>query len=52
MQPRARLLTPSAHSLNETAGFHVLAGNVSGFVDVLNMSKRSPALIVARLIVQ
>ena len=39
-------------SLYVTAGFHVLAGSVSGFVDVRNQSRRRPPLIVARRIVQ
>src|SRR5262245_13272404 len=50
-QPCAALLIPSAQVSNDMAGFHVLAGSVSGRVSVMNQSQRMPAVIVARRIV-
>src|SRR5262252_5377220 len=42
---------PSGHAENVADGLNVPAGSVSGSAALMNQSHRSPALIVARLIV-
>ncbi len=42
---------PSGQSSYWTAWLNVPAGSVSGCVSLMNQSQRTPALIVARLIV-
>src|SRR4029079_10597027 len=50
--PFARSFLPSGQVSNLTSGLNVPAGSVSGSRAPMNQSQRSPALIVARLIVQ
>src|SRR6266851_6615220 len=52
VQPFVRLFMPSEHAGNVIAGASALAGSDSGSDWPMNQSKRSPALIVARRIVQ